>query len=247
MKRRKLSKFTTVLLFCLLVSVVGNIHLFFRAKDYRDGANEWLDKYTNVVDEYSRLSVFQNENLLLKSDSIVNNRVVFYGTQVIARWDFENRFEDYETINRGVTGQWVSGLLLRYHQDVITLKPEYVLLEVSSYNLRQRFPTDMVISHVQTMVDLSLYHGIQPILTTMIPLRKGHDQFGNYSVMSNIKDYNDWIRDFAHKKELKILDMYNILSNDAGYLKKELSFDSIDPNEAGYSVLSDSLLSLLEE
>ncbi len=233
------------LLFCLIVSLVGNIHLFYRAFDYREGANEWLDKYTDVVEEYSSLSAYHEANKPLQSDIVVDNRIVFYGTQVIERWDVGKYFPDYEVINRGVNGQWVSGLLLRFGQDVVSLKPEYVVIEVSSYNLRPRFSLEMIQSHVKSMADISRSNGIQPILTTMIPQRSGYDDFGEYSVMKTLDRYNIWIADFCRDENISCLDMNGILSDKDGYLNNELSFDAVDPNERGYELISKALGQML--
>lgn len=247
MRKRPPSKSTIVLLFCLAVSVVGNIHLFFRAFDYREGANEWLSKYTNVVEEYSGLSVYTNANKPLKSDSIVDNRVILFGTQVTKRWDIPKHFQEWEMINRGVGRQWSSGLLLRFYQDVIELKPEYVIIEISSYNLRPRFTLEMIQDHLKSMINLAQFNDIQPVLTTMIPQREGYDNFGDYSVMQNLELYNSWVINYCREQNLKCLDLHGILTNDKGFLNTKLSFDAIDPNDQGYKLIFKSLINLLAE
>jgi len=239
-------KKTAILLTVLLISsLIANIHLFFRAKGYRDGANEWLDKYTNIVEEFSQRKVYAGENESLQSDSIVAKRIVFLGTQVTERWDLQSSFIGFETINRGITGQLVAGMTLRFQSDVVRLMPQYVVIEISSYNLRPQYSLAEIQDYVISMTELARYHGITPILSTMIPLREGFDDFGDYSVTDNLITYNNWLKNYCETNNISFVDFYSALLDENGFLKNELSCDAIDPNQNGYDIMSKLIVTLL--
>ncbi|MCP4583151.1 MAG: hypothetical protein GY839_16205 [candidate division Zixibacteria bacterium] len=235
------------LLIVLVASLVANIHLIYRALDYRRGANEWLDKYTNVVDEFSGRSRFAEENKRLKTGSTVNNRVVFLGTQVVDGWDIGGEFDGYEIIKRGVIGQWSAGMLLRFNQDVVLLQPEAVVIEISSYNLRPQHSVEEIQEYVSSMVDIAKANNIVPILATMIPLMEPLDKFGEYSVRDNINIYNRWLVEYCDNQNIRYVDFNAMMSNDNGFLRADLSRGPIDPNTEGYRLMSKSIRNVLDE
>jgi lysophospholipase L1-like esterase len=241
-------KIANVFLILLVISLIANIHLIYRGLDYRRGANEWLRKYRRVVEEFGRRQDYAKANEPLRSDSIVANRIVMFGTQVTQRWQPDSAFAGYETINRGISGQWISGMLLRYRRDVIELMPQYVVIEISSYNLRPQFSNEEIQEHVKTMTDLARYHGITPILTTMIPLRRGADYLEDnrdFSIMEHVESYNEWLKEYCRNNGLHYADFAAILADDEGFLKHELSFDAIDPNAAGYELMDKAIADIL--
>jgi lysophospholipase L1-like esterase len=242
-------KIANVFLVLLVISLIANIHLIYRALDYRRGANEWLGKYHKVIEEVGHRQDFAEANKPYLSDTLVTDRIVIFGTQVAERWWPDSNFAGYQVINRGVPGQWISGMLLRYRRDVIELMPQYVIIEISSYNFRPQFSTEEIREHVMSMADLARYHGITPVLATMVPLRKGADHvedYPDYSITDHVKAYNAWIKEYCQKQQIACVDFDSLLADNEGYLKPELSMDSIDPNEAGYALMSRAILKILK-
>jgi len=233
------------LMILLTISVIANIHLVFRALDYRRGANEWLGKYTHMVAEFSGRDVHSQENKILATDTSVANRIIFIGTQIIDTWDLGDDFKGYEIIKRAVPGQYAAGMLLRFKQDVIDLRPKAVLIEISSYNLRPQHTVEEIEDYVSSMADVARMHNIIPILSTMIPPRKSHEKIENYSVIENLKEYNRWLVNYCKINSLNYVDFNRILANDFGNLKIELSVDPVTPNIDGYRFMSESVQAVL--
>jgi len=242
--KRKLT-LTNWLMILLAISIVANIHLVFRALDYRRGANEWLGKYRHMAAEFSGREVYAKENKILAADSTAANRIAFIGTQIVDTWNMGDIFAGYEIIKRAVPGQYAAGMLLRFKQDVINLKPKAVVIEISSYNLRPQHSVEEIEEYVSSMADLARMHAIIPILSTMIPPRKSHEKFENYSIMENLELYNNWLIDYCAAQGIKYVDFNRILSDKIGHLKTELSVDPITPNTEGYRLMSESVLAVL--
>ena len=72
-------------------------------------------------------------------------------------WPLANYFPGDETINRGVTGQRLAGFLLRFRPDVAELKPQYVVIEVGSYNFRPNTDPRENFDYVVTLAEVSQF------------------------------------------------------------------------------------------
>ena len=237
--------------FVLLISLIGNltiVYVAYKAWDYRSSINYWLDKYLYVVDEFSGRSRYEPENESLRSDTTVLGRVVFFGSQVMEEWPLDGYFPGYETINRGVTGQRVSGFLLRFRPDVVQLKPQYVVIEVSSYNFRPNTDPHENLDYVMMLAEMARCHGIEPILTTCIPPRDDYevDEHEDYNVRDTVALYSSRLAEFASKNGFLLADWRAAVADSSGYLRHDLSRTKVDLNPAGYEVLAATVIASIE-
>ncbi|MDH4157356.1 MAG: GDSL-type esterase/lipase family protein [candidate division Zixibacteria bacterium] len=231
----------------LVLSLVLNLSIVFvayKAVQYRRYLNYWLDRYTQVVDEFSGRKVYAAENTLLESDEPVEERVVFLGTQVTTNWDLEAYFDDWEVVNRGVDSQRVSGYLLRFMPDVVDLAPRAVVVEISSYNFRPQWTVREMQDYVVSMADVARAHGIEPIIGTVIPPRRKGASAGP-AIMDSLAFFNDWVRANAETGRWRCADFNAALADEGGYLREELSADLIEPNEAGYKAMAEAVRAVL--
>jgi len=236
--------------YILILSLLGNlsiVYVTYKALEYRAHINFFLDKYQQVTAEFSARAVYAEDNRRLVADTTVAGRLVFFGTQVIEEWDLPDYFADYETINRGVSGQRIGGYLLRFRPDVIELRPEAVIIEVSSYNLRAEVTVREVADYVASMAELSRAHNIVPILTTGIPLQKGADDFGEYIVMDSLAAYNRWLVNHCRETGILYVDFNMILADAEGFLNPELAANMVEPNDEGYRQLAEATREVLRQ
>ena len=222
------------------------VYVTWRALDYRAHVNVFLDKYTQVVKEFSQRAVYAEQNLPLRSDTLVPNRVVFFGTQVAHNWPLTESFPGWEAIDRGVSGQRLSGMVLRFRPDVIDLKPQAVVIEISSYNFREESGIQELEDYAADMAELARFHGIEPILTTLIPHRRGYHVYeSDYQVIDSIAIYDRWVRAYCDSLNIPLVDFNGLMAGDDGYLREDLSANAVEPNEKGYAVLTSALLQAL--
>lgn len=237
--------------FILIISLLGNLGVFYvamKALEYRNHINFFLDKYTMVVKEFSQRSVYADQNTKLISDTVTPNRVVFLGTQVIERWKVDSLFApEYDAINRGVFGQRAAGLVLRFKPDVIDLKPRAVFIEISSYNFRSEISVQEIKDYLESLATLAKANNIIPVLTTTIPFRDKQYALAGYQLGDSVQIYNTWIREYAKAHALPLVDCSALLQDSRGFLREDLSFDDIDPNEAGYQLLTQATQKALAE
>jgi hypothetical protein len=235
----------------LLVSLIGNLTIAYvacKAYEYRSHINYWLEKYLYVVDEFSGRARYESSNGALESDTIVPGRIVFLGTQVIEEWPLAEYFPGREVINRGFTGQRAAGFLLRFQPDVLNLRPQYVVIEVSSYNFRPNTRAREVFDYVCTMATLARCRGIEPILTTCIPPRDDFEVFEHeeYRVRDTAALYSGWLAEFAGKNGYLLADWRAAVTDQSGYLRHDLARTKVDLNPDGYRMIAESVRQALK-
>lgn len=234
----------------LAISLLANLSIIYvasKALEYRSHINEWLEKYNNVVDEFSGRQYYADSDRLLDSDTLIPDRIVFFGTQVTAGWDTNKYFRNYEAVNRGIPGQRVSGFLLRFRPDVINLHPEAVIIEVSSYNLRETTSIKEIYDYVISMVELASINGIRPLPATMIPPCRDSSDLGEYRIMDSIEVFNNLLKRYCDINACEFMDFNGILADTDGFLNPEYASGAIDLNEKGYELISSEVNRKLRE
>lgn len=237
-------------IYSIIVSVLI-VFVIWKALEYRKSANNFLSKYEFYVDHFGQRDRFIFENETLRSDRIVDNRIVFIGSQVINHWDLHYSFEGYETINRGIEHQLAPAMLLRYSSDVLKLKPQYVVIEVSSYNFRPNYEMGQLIESTEAMALLARSQQIEPIITTIIPPRSDITfdpdclECPDYAILDSIDIYNQTIKSFAAENNFALSDWNNLLANPSGFFYENYAASVIEPNEQGYEILSLDILRII--
>lgn len=234
----------------LIASLVGNltiIYVGYKALGYRSHINHFLDLYTKVVSEFSGRQYYEVENQGLADPVEGRPRIVFLGTQVTERWNVAEDFPDYEAINRGVDGQRFAGFLLRFRADVINLRPDAVMIEISSYNFRPELSVQELKEYTLSLVDLALANNITPLVGTVIPPVAGTTEPENYKLDDSLYHFNQWLMDYGVQSEMMVVDFASVLCDEDGHLRNDLAADAIDPNAAGYRLMTEAVTAVLNE
>ena len=81
-------------------------------------------------------------------------------------------FDNKIYINRGIGGQTIPQMLLRFRQDVIDLKPELVVILVGTNDKAGNTPLkdlETLAAHLFSMAELAHAHNIKVILSSVVP------------------------------------------------------------------------------
>ncbi len=235
----------------LILSLIGNlfiIYVAYKALDYRRHVNYFLDKYTNVVDDFSGRETYEADNMRLMGRPVPSNRVVFIGSQITHGWDLRKYFSNYDAINRGIVGQRLAGYLLRFRSDVIDLKPAAVVIEFSSYNFRPENKLADLEDFIQSLADMARANGIIPILTTVVPVGKDFESEIEvpYSVQDSLNLYNRRLVSYCRDKNIALADFAGAVTDSGGYLAKEYAAGQILLNPAGYERITRATETILK-
>ncbi|MCS7115935.1 MAG: GDSL-type esterase/lipase family protein [Nitrososphaerota archaeon] len=144
--------------------------------------------------------------------------------------------------NKGIVGDLTSGMLHRFYDDVISLKPEYVIILGGSNDIGWGFPPSMVFKNLEKMYSTARKHGIEPIACT-IPSILGFD-----SLIPPRIELNNLIKDYCEKNKVPLADLFTITSDpNTKRLREEYSDDGLHLTTEGYKKIADVIFEVLRD
>ena len=177
-------------------------------------------------------------------------KAVFMGDSITDFWINNDGafFSDNNFLDRGISGQTTSEMLVRFRQDVIDLDPEYVVILAGTNDLARnngKIELRNILGNLISMCELAKLHGIKPILCSVPPASK----FGwrpELTPADDIITLNSMIRDYAEKTGIKYVDYHSVLKDGQNGLPAEYSGDGVHPNKEGYRVMKNTVLKALK-
>ncbi len=203
--------------------------------DYERMINE-----RNKVD-WPYLNRYHDENIELGLPKEGEKRVVFMGNSITEGWkDFSPEFfTGRPYICRGISGQTTPQMLVRFRADVIQLKPKVVVILAGINDIAGNTgpaSLEMIENNIASMAELANAHGIQVILSSLLP---AFDFPWNPGVFPSDKiiQLNQWLKSYALSNNYAYIDYYSAMADENKALKADLTYDGVHPNKAGYSVM----------
>jgi len=194
------------------------------------------------LNDIAALSRYAAENVKLTPPAAGESRVVFMGDSITDFWGrrYGKFFPGKPYINRGISGQVTPQMLLRFRQDVIALQPKVVVILAGTNDIGGSLGPiagDATRANLMSMVDLARANHIAVVLASMTPVCDYLSPQTAKRPMEKLKELNDWIKDYAAGNQIVYLDYWSAMLDDQGVLRKELTWDGLHPNDAGYEVM----------
>ncbi|TMU56343.1 SGNH/GDSL hydrolase family protein [Flagellimonas algicola] len=199
-------------------------------------------KNTHAQD-WPNLAKYQDANQKLLTAPMDENRVVFMGNSITEGWTngMPSFFENTSYINRGISGQTTSQMLLRFRQDVIDLNPKVVLILAGTNDIAGNtgpMTLEQIRDNIQSMVELAQVSNITPVICSALP---AFDYPWKPKMNPNIKipQLNNMLQRLARDKNIFYLDYFSAMSDSRNGLPKELADDGVHPTSAGYKIMAE--------
>ncbi|HXA50701.1 MAG TPA: GDSL-type esterase/lipase family protein [Candidatus Acidoferrum sp.] len=194
------------------------------------------------LSDVAALRRYAAENANVAAPAPGENRVVFFGDSITDFWGrrYGKFFPGEAYLNRGISGQVTPQLLLRFRQDVIALQPKVVVILGGTNDIGGSLgPIDPEATHanIMSMVDLSRAHNIRVVLSSLTPVCDYISPQTEKRPIEKLKAMNNWLKDYSAKNGIVYLDYWPAMLDEAGVLRKELTWDGLHPNDAGYDVM----------
>jgi lysophospholipase L1-like esterase len=169
-----------------------------------------------------------------------NHRVVFFGDSITELWikGDPSLFEN-DVLDRGISGQTTSQMLVRFREDVLDLHPAVVQILGGTNDLAGNTgPTTLaqIQGNIATMAELAHAHGIKVILGS-IPPAAHFSWRPHISPVEQIRAMNAWLRDYARRKGYTYADYYALLAEADGSFKPAITLDGVHPNPTGFQTM----------
>jgi lysophospholipase L1-like esterase len=204
-----------------------------------------------VALDFGRLSRYAEANALLAPPKPGEGRVVFLGDSITDGWSMPQKggfFPGKPYVNRGISGQTTTQMLVRFRQDVIALQPAAVVILAGTNDISGNSgPVDLatIEANLATMSELAKLHGIKVVLASLLPVTDAKtDREGRPRVWTQgrppekIQALNAWLADYARQNGHVYLDYFSAVVDGAGRLRSDLTDDGLHPNAAGHALMA---------
>ena len=193
-------------------------------------------------DDWASLERYQEANAKLTPQESAENRVIFYGNSITDSWAslFPEMFPGKHYLGRGISGQTTPQMLVRFPQDVIRLEPDVVVILAGTNDIAGNTGPStqkMIEDNIVSMVDLALANSISVVLCSVLPV-SDYPWKPGLNPGPKIIELNAWMRQFAQDEGLVYVDYHSEMVNDRLGLARELTYDGVHPNHAGYQVMA---------
>lgn len=193
------------------------------------------------LQDWNQLGRYHADNQRIKALPPDPQRVVFLGDSITDGWRLAEAFPGKPYINRGISGQTTSQMLVRMFPDVISLKPAtLVVLAGTNDTARNTGPQtlEMIGQNFQAITELAQLHGIKVVLCSLLPVsdytpRKQTER----RPPADILKLNAWLKDYAARANATFADYYSATVDEKGFLKEGTSNDGLHPNAKGYQLM----------
>jgi lysophospholipase L1-like esterase len=201
-----------------------------------------LVAHVRLLSDWGGLTRYGSENTELGLPAPGVDRVVFLGDEITEMWGRGNAkfFPGKPYLNRGISHQTTPQMLVRFRQDVISLKPKVVVIQAGSNDLAGYSgpATEGTISeNFMSMTELAKANGIRVVLSSVTPVC---DRFRTLTARrppGKIIGINRWLKDYAARSGSVYLDYHSTLAEGRA-MKVDLTEDGLLPNDVGYQVMA---------
>ncbi|WP_329740694.1 SGNH/GDSL hydrolase family protein [Dyella sp. A6] len=200
--------------------------------------------------DYGQLCYYRRQNAALPAPSPATPRVVFMGDSITEIWHQQDpHFFTDGRIDRGISGQTTSQMLVRFRQDVIDLHPAVVHIMAGTNDIAGNTGNQtlgMVENHLATMAELAHAHGIRIVLASVPPSDHMNWQ-PTVKPAPVIRRLNRWIKAYAARHGYVYVDYYHALTSADGGMRPGLSSDGVHPTKKGYAIMEPLTLAAIRK
>lgn len=195
--------------------------------------------------DYGNFAIYDqlNKEVIIDKNE---GRIVFIGNSITQGWKnfMPEMFDNQTFINRGISGQTSTEMLVRFRTDVINLKPKVVVILAGTNDIAGNTlfrGLEIVAGNISSMAELASQNNIKVILCSVLPAanfpwRKGKNPDIKIPLLNRL------IKDYAQKKGFYYLDYYNLMNDGNNGLKKDYGNDGVHPNMNGYKLMQKMVL-----
>jgi lysophospholipase L1-like esterase len=205
----------------------------------------WKARLTpRLMQDFGEKYLYAEANAKLGNPKPGEQRVVFIGDSITDLWNLSEYFPGKPYINRGIGGQITMQLLLRFHSDVVALKPAVVVINAGVNDVSNTFQIMSVREmedNYEAMAEIARAHGIRVVFASILPVN-------NYTEYSKgflqerrpdlLREVNAWLKNYCATHGCIYVDYYSAMIDGNQMLRRELTKDGLHPLAAGYKIMA---------
>lgn len=205
----------------------------------------WKESRANVyLNDFGELKRYRDADAALGAPKPAENRVVFYGDSITDMWKIADSFPGKPYINRGISGQTTSQMLVRFRQDVIDLHPKVAVILAGTNDIAGNtgpISLEGIEANMASITELARAHNIAVVWSSVTPVNdytaRSQDFFATRPP-AKILELNRWLKQYCADNHLVYLDYFSAMVDKDGLLRRDLAEDGLHPNAAGYAIMA---------
>lgn len=185
----------------------------------------------------------ENDSLLSKNVSI---NTVFMGDSITEFWKTNDPefFSKNNFLDRGISGQTSSQMLLRFREDVIRLRPKRVVILAGINDIAENtgpISREKIFGNIVSMVELAKANHIKVVLCSVLP---AYDFWWHKGLepAEKVIRLNVLIKNYAEENHIPYVDYFSEMKDSRNGLDKIYSDDEVHPNKKGYKKMEEILM-----
>ncbi len=178
-------------------------------------------------------------------------KAVFMGNSITENWlkfhpDF---FKNNGYAARGISGQTTYQMLARFHNDVVALNPEVVVILSGINDIAQNsgeISLENIMGNIISMCDIARANGIVPVLCSILPA----DRFSwrpEVKPAPLVIKLNGMIKEYADANGLEYVDYHTPMADENGALREGLSKDHCHPYPDAYLPMEEAVVKAIDK
>lgn len=215
-------------IFCALAAVCS---LIFRPQ--AANADEYWDQRSSL---FELLPIYEND-------------IVFLGNSITDGGEFGELFEMGNIKNRGIRSDVIPGVEKRLEQ-VTGGKPKKIFLLIGINDVSHGLSVDKLAERYERLVKKIRTQSPKTLLyvQSVMPVNNGFNRYkGLAGKEKTIVKFNERIKSIAERNGAKYVDLWPILSDGKGNLKREYTNDGLHLNGKGYKAWTNGIKHLVKE
>jgi len=200
----------------------------------------WRKHDALLMTDFPWLAKFKDADATLAPPASGENRVVFMGDSITEGWHLDDSFPGKPYINRGISGQTTPQMVLRFHQDVIALKPKVVVILAGTNDIAGNTgpeTPEQIEDNLAAMAEMASANHIRVVLCSILPAFDYPWQPG-LTPAPKIDAINEWIKRYAADKGFVYVDYHAAMKDARDGLPPTLSKDGVHPLPAGHVIMA---------
>jgi lysophospholipase L1-like esterase len=194
-----------------------------------------------VARDWPALAFYRTDNEALPAPTRDHPRVVFMGDSITQAWVRQRAsfFTDNGYVGRGISGQTSPQMLLRFHQDVVALKPAAVLILAGTNDVAENtgpMTDEQIIDNLMAMVEIAQANKIKVVIGSVTPATSF---FWRRDAVPapRIAALNVKLKAWAAAHRLTYADFWAAMSMPDGTMNPANANDTVHPNAVGYGIM----------
>ena len=210
---------------------------------------QWLGPWragigAKMLEDFGEQYIYASLDAALPAPVAGEHRGVFIGDSITDKWNLAAYFPGKPYVNRGIGGQVTPQMVVRFHADVVALKPEAVVILGGVNDVQGVLQVEdepQIEANYAAMAEMATANGIRPIFTAILPVN-------NYAEVAKsvlderkpaeLQRINAWLKAYCDTHGYGFIDYGPVLRDDRGLMRADYSVDGVHPTPAAYAIMA---------